>query len=711
VEFRILGPVEALDDAGEPVAIGGVRERALLARLLLSANEAVSTDRLVGDLWGEQQTAGSLHALRVHISRLRRALLAAGGGHLLLTRPHGYLLQVDPHTVDASRFEGLLAKSRQRATQDDHEAAASSLREALAQWHGPALAGLGDAPFVRAHAARLEETRLAAVEQRIEHDLARGRHTEIVGELDQLTADHPLREGIWGARMLALYRSGRQADALRVYHDLRDLLRDQLGLEPSAKLTGLHQSMLRHESWLDAPQAPAPAACPAPAKQTPPPTRYAKRDGVSIAYQVVGDGPSDLVLVPGFVSNVDLYWEDPGWRQVIEWLTVGRRLILWDKRGTGQSDPVHRAPTLDERVEDLLAVMDAASSERVTLLGISEGGPMSLLLTATHPHRVRSLILYGVTPRFSHAPDWPWGWTQNVIDEALVEIDKNWGNGALLDRFAPTRTGDDVARRAWGRTQRAGASPAMARAVMEAMVDIDCRDILPAITVPTLILHRPGDLISPLSGAQYLVDHIPGARMVQVPGDNHLITFGAIEPIIDEIERFLAQAPSSATSDPATVTVLLTVLVAELLTGSAPPGDQPAAQGWSGTHRSRALRAIELHGGKELPGTDGRLHATFAAPSRAIACATALRAALLPLGLQIRVGIHTGECRLADDRVSGPPVLISGRLAAMARAGEVLVSGTVKDLLAGSAIPFHPRGRHRLTPTSEPMTLHTAAQT
>lgn len=237
---------------------------------------------------------------------------------------------------------------------------------------------------------------------------------------------------------------------------------------------------------------------------------------------------------------------------------------------------------------------------------------------------------------------------------------------------------------------------------MEAMVDTDCRDILPAITVPTLILHRPGDLISPVPAAQHLADHIRTARLVQVPGDDHLVTLGALEPILDEIEGFLAQKDPSTTTGQTLATALVTILVADLLdvTEAVSSGDQPRASGWSKAHLTAAQREIEDHGGHVLSSADGRLRATFMAPSRALACAIALRAAILPLGQHVRIGIHTGECRLAERQASGPPVLISSHVAALARAGEILVTGTVKHLLAGSPTTFSSRGSHQLSPTS-----------
>src|SRR5689334_22592225 len=258
MEFRILGPVDVLDDAGVRLVIGGARERGLLALLLLSANKVVPIERLVDGLWGEQRTGGSVHALRVHVSRLRRALRDIGRDDMLLTRPHGYLLRVEPDAIDAARVDALLSMARQQAAQNDHIGAADTLRQALAQWRGPALADVLDAPFVRSQAARLEETRLGALEQRIDHDLACGRHTELVAELGELTTTSPLRERLWSARMLALYRSGRQADALSTYQNLRRLLHDELGLEPSAALARLHSAILAHQPQLDWTTPPPP---------------------------------------------------------------------------------------------------------------------------------------------------------------------------------------------------------------------------------------------------------------------------------------------------------------------------------------------------------------------------------------------------------------------------------------------------------------------
>ena len=271
MEFRVLGPLEVLDDSGVPVILRSSRERAVLALLLLSPNRVVSSERLADDLWGDRPPESAAHALQVNISRLRKALRDAGAEDVLVTRSPGYLVEVDPDAVDAARFEALLARSREESARGDHANAAATLREALGLWRGPALADVADAPLARAEAARLEEARLTALEERLDADLACGRHGELVAELDALTRAHPLRERLWGQRMVALYRSGRQADALRAYQDLRTVLGDELGLDPSSTLQRLEGAILRQEPELDwQPRAAAePPRHPSPAGAVP----------------------------------------------------------------------------------------------------------------------------------------------------------------------------------------------------------------------------------------------------------------------------------------------------------------------------------------------------------------------------------------------------------------------------------------------------------
>ncbi len=426
----------------------------------------------------------------------------------------------------------------------------------------------------------------------------------------------------------------------------------------------------------------------------PPKTRYAKAGRVSIAYQVVGDGPLDLVFIPGYVSNVEYYWEMPTMARALERLASFSRLIVWDKRGTGLSDPVERVPTLDERAEDLRAVMDAAGSERAALFGISEGGPMGMLFAAAHPERTSALILHGVSPKFSSSADWAWGWSPEEIEDRLAELERDWGEAALIDLFAPSRADDEAARQVWARFQRTGASPAMGRAVYQALCELDCREVLPAIRVPTLIVHRTGERVAKVEAARYMAERIPGAKLVELPGIDHSFTMGEWEPVVDEIEQFLTGVRPQRPVDRVLATVLFTDIV-----GSTARAVDVGDHRWRellSAHNALIRRALERFGGTEVKTTGDGFLATFAGPSRAIECGRALHHDVRELGIEIRVGLHTGECELIGEDVGGLAVHIGARVAALAEPREVLVSSTVKDLVAGSGIEFDDRGSHVL---------------
>jgi class 3 adenylate cyclase len=425
-----------------------------------------------------------------------------------------------------------------------------------------------------------------------------------------------------------------------------------------------------------------------------PKTRYARSGDVSIAYQVFGEGSLDLVFIPGFVSNVDHYWELPGPSRIFERLASFSRVILWDKRGTGRSDPVDRVPTLDERTDDLMAVMEAVGCERAALWGVSEGGPMGLLFAAAHPERASALVLYGASPRFSAAPGWEWGWSSDEIRQRLDEIEHDWGEGALLSLFAPSYASSEPARLAWGGYQRNGASPRMARAVYQALCEIDCRDILPAVQVPMLILHVTGERVAHVEAARYMAQRIPGARMVAFPGQDHLALMFDPDPIVDEIEQFLTGVRHDEQPDRVLATVMFTDIV-ESTARATELGDHR----WRdllASHDAAVRQQLERFGGREVKATGDGFLATFAAPSRAISCACAVRDAVRPLGIDVRVGLHTGECETRGADVAGVAVHTGARVASLASAGEVLVSSTVKDLVAGSRIKFVDRGTHAL---------------
>jgi len=421
-----------------------------------------------------------------------------------------------------------------------------------------------------------------------------------------------------------------------------------------------------------------------------PETRYAKSGDVHIAYQVVGEGPIDLVWVPGWVSHVEYQWSNPAMARALRRLATFSRLILFDKRGTGLSDrvPEHALPTLEQRIDDVRAVMDAVGSERSALFGTSEGGPMSVLFASTYPERTNALILYGSYPRRQWAPDYPWGVTteQQATYEGLVERD--WGKGGDVDIRNPSAS--DQERQSIATFARMAASPGAALALLRMNYQIDVRPILPAIRIPTLILHRVGDQRVGVGGARYMAEQIPGAKYVELPGPDHSWDAGDQDAIIDEMEEFLTGARHAPEPDRVLATVLFTDIVGSTELAAA-VGDRR----WRDlldAHHAAVRRELARFRGREVHTTGDGVLATFDGPARAARCALAITQAVRALGLEVRAGVHTGEVELMGDDIGGIAVHTGARVAAEAGPGEVLVSGTVKDLVAGSGIAFEDRG-------------------
>ena len=425
-----------------------------------------------------------------------------------------------------------------------------------------------------------------------------------------------------------------------------------------------------------------------------PQTRYARSGDAHIAYQVFGEGELDLVVVPGFVSNIEFYWQVPQIESILLRLASYARVVIFDKRGTGLSDPVSEVPPLEQRMDDMHAVMSAAGVERAALYGISEGGPATLLFTATYPERVSALVIYGSTPRFSATADFPWGASDEQAEALRDEIERAWGEGALLDVFAPSAVGNPQVRELWARFVRAGASPAMALKVMRSMMEIDVREILPSIHVPTLVIHRSGDLIAPVEGARMIAERIDGARFVELDEPDHLPFLGDTERIGDEVEEFLTGTRRARASDRVLATVLFTDIV-DSTERAAESGDR----GWRqllDRHDAIVRRQLERFRGNEVKTLGDGFLATFDGPARGVECACAIRDAVRPLGIEVRAGLHTGECELLDNDIGGIAVAIGARVGAAAGASEVLVSSTVKDLVVGADLAFEDRGSHDL---------------
>ncbi len=423
------------------------------------------------------------------------------------------------------------------------------------------------------------------------------------------------------------------------------------------------------------------------------PVKYAKHDGVHIAYRVFGEGPRDMALIPGTLSHCELYWEFPPNEYLLKRFTSFARVIVFDKRGQGLSDRVAEQ-TLEERIGDVRAVMDAAGSERATIYGWSEGGAMSLMFAATYPERSSALVLCG---SYATKRSEPWGVSPEQFERYLRNLEERWGEGVLVPTNAPSRRNDRTFLEYFGRLERASASPGAIAALMRANYGIDVRHVLPSIHLPTLILHRVGDSNVPVECGRYLAKHIPGAKYVELPGEDHLLQAfdqPTLDLLLDEIEEFITGARSGPEPDRVLLTVLFTDIVASTERAAA-VGDRRWRELLDGYLRL-ARRELERSRGREVDVAGDGLFAVFDGPARAIRCAAAIRDAVPALGLQVRAGLHTGECELADSTVRGIAVHTGARIAAAARSQEILVSSTVRDLVAGSGLRFDDRGGHVL---------------
>jgi class 3 adenylate cyclase/alpha-beta hydrolase superfamily lysophospholipase len=429
--------------------------------------------------------------------------------------------------------------------------------------------------------------------------------------------------------------------------------------------------------------------------QDPPRTRYAKTaDGVHIAYQVVGDGSRDLVFVPGLVNHLDFMWQDRNANRFFSRLAEFSRLILFDKRGTGLSDRDVESATLEDRIDDVRTVMEATHSKKAALLGYSEGGPMSILFAATHPDRISALILAESFAKPRAASDYPEGNDPFVVEDLARLVDEDWGSGASLKYFAPALMDHPKAREAVGAWERMAGSPSAVLATLKMIGEIDLRPLLPSVQVPTLILQRKHDRINPPSQGRYLADHIPNARYVEQEGDAHILWLGDTDAFISEIEEFLTGVRRA----PEPERVLATLLFSDIV-GSTSRAAELGDRRWRSlldTYDETLSREIERFQGRRVKTMGDGTMAIFDGPTRSIRCAYSIRGLTGQLGLQVRIGLHTGEIVPRGDDVGGIAVHTAARIQALAQPGELLLSRTVVDLVAGSGIEFEDRGEHEL---------------
>ena len=424
----------------------------------------------------------------------------------------------------------------------------------------------------------------------------------------------------------------------------------------------------------------------------PPETKYARSGDANIAYQVIGTGSLDIVLAPGSVTHLEVMWEELTWVRFIERLASFSRLMIFDKRGTGLSDRVTEVATLEERMDDLRAVMDAVGSERAAVIGASEGGPMSALFAATYPERTTALVLYG-TFAYDSEP-----FTPEQFQEYIERIRREWGSEASarqsLPRYAPSVAEDERFIRWWARLSRLGVSPGSRIALSRMNEEIDIRHILSSIRVPTLVLHRMGDRLISLQDGRYMAEHIPGAKFVELPGQDHILWVGDVDSLLDEIEEFLTGVRRGPEPDRVLATVLFTDIV-----GSTEKAAELGDRRWRellDSHHALVRKELARFRGREIDTAGDGFFATFDGPARAIRCAYTISDNVRQLGIQVRAGLHTGECELMGDKVGGIAVHIGARVLSKAGPSEVLVSSTVKDLVAGSGIQFEERGVHAL---------------
>jgi DNA-binding SARP family transcriptional activator/pimeloyl-ACP methyl ester carboxylesterase len=553
VRVRLLGPIEIDADDGCLVVLNAAKERSLIAAFALAGGATVSTDSLISSLWGEEPPTAARKTLQTYVWNLRRAL----GAERIVTGPVGYSLRISHDEVDVHRFRALVRAGDDALSAGRVDRAREMLGAAVALWTGEPLSGVGGHTGLAAEATRLEQEYLGAVETRIAADLAGGCHDGLVGELEALVREHPFRERLWGHLMVALYRSGRQADALAAYQRVREVLRDELGLEPGGELRRIESAVLRHEVASPTPAARAIGIPDTSIRATP--VRYARAsDGVTVAYQSAGGGAIDILALPGYIHHLDIWWNAPTDRLVRTLAGMGR-LTVFDKRGMGLSD---RPELVDVNAWtlDALGVLDAIGAERAVLLGVSGGAPTALQLAALHPDRVSAVVLFGGYARHLAALDYPIGHDPAVIDAYAQNLEAKWGTGVALSSAAPSLARDPNVRAYWARYQRLSASPSAAIRFFRAVTEADVRHLLREIEVPTLVAHAERDVLVPVAQGRYVADHIPGAEFVAFDSDIHLICVSdVLDQLADAVTAFLDRAGvtgrSSAVRELAAVSV------------------------------------------------------------------------------------------------------------------------------------------------------------
>jgi DNA-binding SARP family transcriptional activator/class 3 adenylate cyclase len=697
VDLGVLGSVEATD-SGRVLPVAGTKPRAVLTLLGLHVGEVVRTDALVELLWGESPPRTAAKALQTHVSALRRAL----GEGVVKTKGGGWVLAgVD---TDVTRYLAEGRAGRAAASSGDANAALSHFDAARALWRGPP--ELPDTPRGSAETTRWEEAHAALEDDRADALLAAGRAAEAVAELEAAVAAAPLRERRWAQLMTALYRAGRQGEALRAYQRARTTLVEELGVEPGGELRRLEAAIVAHDPSLDAPPQGS-AARPVRAVTFLPPVqvpevRFADSDGFAIAWTQWGSG-TDVLVVPPLLSNAELQWEHEVYRRYLERLGRHVRVVTFDKRGIGLSDRFHEMPTLEQRTSDIIAVMNAAGLERASLVGLSEGGLMTQLFTVLYPERVERLVLANSLAGASMfitahiAPDG----SNEPLQQKLASMGKlveTWGRDPqfFVDWYAPSQSANESFVRWVGRFQRLSATAADIDRQISSLMLLDGSDRLCEITAPTMVMHGVRDTVCPIAVGHAIAAAIPGATLAEIDTADHF--FVSSENWAREQDVFLEFVTGSRPQrrvERRFATIVFTDII-----GSTAHGLSAGDEGWCDlldSHDRIAWETANRHLGTIVKSTGDGLLARFDSPSDAVDFCRELRGALIGIGLRIRCGVHTGEIEMRESGdIAGMAVNLAARVEEAAHDGEVFVSSTVRDMLLGGETRFEDRGEHAL---------------
>lgn len=717
LEVFCFGPPR-LEWDGQAIEIS-LRKASALIVYLATTKKAHSRDALATLLWPDSDQRSARASLRRTLYRLNKVL----GEDILLVAPETIGLNDRANVwLDIEAYQQHVAACLPPHPPVDKLSpeCLARLSEAAALYIDDFLAGftLSDSPdfdewqFFQGESLR--ESQAHVLVQLVQVYQAQGDFEAAIPYARRWLALDPLHEPAH-RRLMQLYdQTGQQAAALRQYEECVRLFEEELGLPPEEGTTTLYEAIKAKRLLSPFIKAEAPgreemdsSATPVPPGVLPstpphlhtpslpyprPETRYVQSGDVHIAYQVLGEGPIDIVFVGGFVSHLEQGWEEPGLAEFFQRVASFSRLILFDKRGVGLSDRIGYPPSLENTLDDILAVMDAVGSQRAVLFGVSEGGPNSVLFTATYPERTAALILFGAIAKFTRSPDYPWALTPQQWDVWLEQLVQNWGGPIGIDYFAPTRSGEERFRRWWAQFLRSASSPGSVKAVLDVAREIDVRHILPTIHVPTLILHRAGDRMMRVEGARYMARQIPGAKYVELAGDDHWWWVGDVETILAEVGTFLEDLEPPTLSD----RMLATVLSTEIVGPAHHELDEPQWPNLINHYQRLASQEVRRCRGRQIKRSGRHILATFDGPSRAIQCATAINVSAQLQGIATRAGLHTGECEVSERKLSGLTVQIAEEVMGRAIAGEVLVSSTVKDLVVGSGFVFEDRGPHQV---------------